>query len=56
MSGTRLTSPVALMSSRVPAIGWAMAVTAWAMAAAGRAAPASASAANRDLRMIVILS
>ena len=47
MSGTRVTSPVALTSSRVPAIGWHRRWTACAAAAAGSAAAPSASAATK---------
>ena len=38
MSGTRLTSPVALTSSRVPAIVWVTVAADWAWAADGKAA------------------
>jgi hypothetical protein len=46
MSGTRVTSPVALMSSRVPAIVWVTAGVCCATAAAGSDAATIANAAS----------
>jgi hypothetical protein len=48
-SGTRVTSPLAETSSRVPAIGWTMLV--WAGAAAGAAIAAAASSGTINLFM-----
>ena len=46
-SGTRVTSPVALMSSRVPAIDWVIDWAGWAAAAVENVAAPIISAASR---------